>query len=63
VAPVAPGGGLDLITRTAAQSLASALGQSFIVDNRPGGGTVIAMDIVARAAPDGYTLFSGTDTS
>ena len=62
VAPVAPGGGLDLITRTAAQSLSSALGQSVIVDNRPGGGTVIAMDIVAKAVPDGYTLFSGTDT-
>lgn len=62
VTPVAPGGGLDLITRTAAQSLASTLGQSVIVDNRPGGGTVIAMDIVAKAVPDGHTLFSGTDT-
>lgn len=62
VAPVAPGGGLDLVTRTAAQHLASAFGQSVIVENRPGGGTVIAMDIVARAVPDGYTFFSGTDT-
>jgi len=62
VAPVAPGGGLDIITRAAAQVLTEKLGQTVIVDNRPGGGTVIAMDIVAQAAPDGYTIFSGTDT-
>jgi len=62
VAPVAPGGGLDIVTRAAAQMLTARFGHSAIVDNRPGGGTVIAMDIVAKAAPDGYTLFSGTDT-
>jgi tripartite-type tricarboxylate transporter receptor subunit TctC len=62
LAPVAPGGGLDMVTRAAAQFMTEKLGQSVIVDNRPGGGTVIAMDIVAQAAPDGYTIFSGTDT-
>src|SRR5690349_15397395 len=62
VAPVAPGGGLDMVTRAAAQMLNSKFGQPVIVDNRPGGGTVIAMDIVAKAAPDGHTIFSGTDT-
>jgi tripartite-type tricarboxylate transporter receptor subunit TctC len=62
VTPVAPGGGLDLVTRAAAQTLSEKLGQTVIVDNRPGAGTVIGMDIVAQAAPDGYTIFSGTDT-
>ena len=62
VTPVSPGGGLDILTRAAAQMLNAKFGQSVIVDNRPGGGTVIAMDIVAKAVADGHTLFSGTDT-
>jgi tripartite-type tricarboxylate transporter receptor subunit TctC len=57
-----PGGGLDLISRSVGQMLTERLGQSVIVDNRTGGGTVVATEIAARAAPDGYTFFAGTDT-
>src|SRR4051812_25813431 len=57
-----PGGGLDLLCRAIAQMLTDRLGQSVIVDNRPGGGTVLATEIAAKAAGDGYTLFAGTDT-
>src|SRR5215218_705212 len=57
-----PGGGLDLMCRSVAQMLNERWGQSVIVDNRSGGGTVLATEIAGRAAPDGYTLFSGTDT-
>lgn len=56
IAPVAPGGGVDLIARTIADSLTRALGQSFVVENQSGGGGIIASQIVARSAPDGYTL-------
>jgi len=62
IAPIAPGGGLDTVTRIGAQVLTEAWGQMAIVDNRPGGGTIIAMDLAAKANPDGYTLFSGTNT-
>jgi len=57
-----PGGGLDLICRSVAQMLTERLGQSVIVDNRPGGGTVLATEIAAKGAADGYTFFAGTDT-
>ena len=56
------GGGLDLISRSVGQMLTERLGQSVIVDNRTGGGTVVATEIAAKAAPDGYTFFAGTDT-
>lgn len=56
IAPVAPGGGVDLVARTMAERLGKALGQTFIVDNQSGGGGTIASQAVARAAPDGYTL-------
>src|SRR5687767_7164786 len=46
------GGGIDLATRIFAQRLSDAMGQSFIVDNRPGAGGTIASDLVAKAAPD-----------
>jgi tripartite-type tricarboxylate transporter receptor subunit TctC len=59
VAPVAPGGGVDLVARTMADRLNKAFGQSFIVENQSGGGGVIASQNVARAAPDGYTLMLG----
>jgi tripartite-type tricarboxylate transporter receptor subunit TctC len=59
---IAPAGGLDTMTRLAAQKLAERWGQSVIVDNRPGGGTVIAMEMVAKASPDGYTLLAASDT-
>ncbi|MGZ5093844.1 MAG: Bug family tripartite tricarboxylate transporter substrate binding protein [Burkholderiales bacterium] len=57
-----PGGGLDLICRSVAQMLTERLGQSVIVDNRPGGGTVLATEIAAKGSSDGHTLFAGTDT-
>ena len=56
IAPVAPGGGVDLVARIMAERLGKALGQSFIVDNQSGGGGSIAAQAVSRAAPDGYTL-------
>ena len=62
VVGIAPGGGLDTMTRLGAQKLSERWGQSVIVDNRPGGGTVIGMDIVAEAVPDGYTLLGASDT-
>lgn len=62
LAPIAPGGGLDTISRIGAQTINEKWGQAAIVDNRPGGGTLIAMDLAANAAADGYTLFSGTNS-
>ena len=59
VAPVQPGGGVDLVARTVAEQLGRSLGQTFIVENVSGGGGVIASQTVARAAPDGYTLMLG----
>jgi tripartite-type tricarboxylate transporter receptor subunit TctC len=52
----APGGGIDIVSRMYAQRLTEAVGQSFVVDNRPGAGGTIASDLVAKAPPDGYTL-------
>jgi tripartite-type tricarboxylate transporter receptor subunit TctC len=52
----APGGGADIAGRLLGQWLSERLGQQFIIENRPGAGANIAMDAVAKAAPDGYTL-------
>src|SRR5690349_19256128 len=54
-----PGGGVDIMGRLISGELTKRLGQPFIVDNRPGGGTIIGSDVVAHAAPDGYTLLFG----
>jgi tripartite-type tricarboxylate transporter receptor subunit TctC len=62
VSPYAAGGGADLLARVVAQKLGERLGKSFVVENRLGAGGVIAAASVARAAPDGYTLFMGTST-
>jgi tripartite-type tricarboxylate transporter receptor subunit TctC len=56
IAPYPPGGGTDLVARVVGQKLAEGLGQAVIVDNRPGGNTMIGSDVVAKAQPDGYTL-------
>jgi len=59
---IAPGGGLDTMCRLGAQKLSERWSRTVIVDNRPGGGTVIGMDIVAQAQPDGYTLLGASET-
>ena len=56
IVPLAAGGGMDTVTRGLAQRLTDTLGQSFVVDNRPGAGSQIALEILAAAAADGHTL-------
>ncbi len=60
VIPYPPGGPTDFVGRTVGQKLSQLLGQQVVVDNRAGAGTIIGSDLVARAAPDGYTLLFGT---
>ncbi|MDZ4357782.1 MAG: tripartite tricarboxylate transporter substrate-binding protein, partial [Variovorax sp.] len=59
----APGGSTDKLARVLAQRMTELLGQSVVIDNRPGAAGNIAAETVAAAAPDGYTLFLGTVSS
>ena len=63
VVPFGPGSGTDTVTRLVGQHLEAALKQSVITDNRPGASGSIAASAVARAAPDGYTLLMGTNST
>lgn len=60
VAPFPPGGATDTLARVVAQKLTEALGQNFVVDNRPGAGGNIGAEVVAKAPADGYTLLMGS---
>ena len=63
IAPFPPGTGPDANTREIAQELTKVLGQSVVVENRPGASTMIGMEVGAKATPDGYTLVMGSTTS
>ena len=62
VVPFAAGGPADVYARVLAQRLQESLGQPFVIENRPGGGSVLGTDIVAKSAPDGYTLLLMSNT-
>jgi tripartite-type tricarboxylate transporter receptor subunit TctC len=60
IVPFTPGGSTDVIGRTLCQKLQEAFGQPFVVDNKPGAAGAVGAGYVAKARPDGYTLFGGT---
>ena len=62
IVPYAAGGGTDISARAIAQQVSESVGQPVIVDNRPGAGTLLGTALVAKAAPDGYTLVYGSVT-
>src|SRR5438067_198992 len=59
VVPIGPGGGTDILARHLAQKMSERLRASALVENRPGAGSIVGTEYVARAAPDGYTLLVG----
>lgn len=63
VVAFSPGGATDIVTRIVAERLTPALGQTFMVENRPGASGLIGTDLVAKAIPDGYTLTAQSTTS
>ncbi len=63
IVPQPPGGGFDLVARTLSEPLGALLGQPVIVENRPGGGTTVGTEIVAKAEADGYTLLLGASAN
>ncbi len=62
IVPFAPGGSADVFGRFLAQRLQESMGQTFLIDNRPGAGSVIGTDAVAKSAPDGHTLLLMSNT-
>ena len=60
IVPQPPGGGFDFVARLLAERLGKVLGQSVVVENRTGSGTLVGTDLAAKAAPDGYTLLMGS---
>ena len=62
IVPYAAGGGTDISARAIAQQVSESIGQPVIIDNRPGAGTLLGTALVAKAAPDGYTLVYGSVT-
>jgi tripartite-type tricarboxylate transporter receptor subunit TctC len=60
VVPQPPGGGFDFVARLLADRMGKQTGQAFVVENKPGSGTLVGTDFVAKAAPDGYTLLTGS---
>ena len=59
IAPFPAGGGVDIVARAVGDKLSARLGQSIVVDNRPGAGTTIGTELAVKSAPDGYTLLVG----
>jgi tripartite-type tricarboxylate transporter receptor subunit TctC len=62
IVPYSPGGPADIYSRFLGDRLEKSLGQPFVIENRPGAGAIIGTDAVAKAAPDGYTLLSMSNT-
>jgi tripartite-type tricarboxylate transporter receptor subunit TctC len=62
IVPTGPGAATDLLARILAQQLGERLGKPFVVENRPGAGTLTASNAVAKSTPDGYTILMGTST-
>jgi tripartite-type tricarboxylate transporter receptor subunit TctC len=59
IVPFPPGGGVDVVARTVGEKLGARLGQTIVVDNRPGAGTTLGTSLAAKSAPDGYTFLVG----
>ena len=62
IVPVAPGGNVDIVARTLAAELSKSMGQTVIVENRPSAASLVGTQLVAKAAPDGYTLLAHSST-
>ena len=63
IVPFSPGGAVDGPMRVIAQEMSKRLGQQVVVENRPGAGATIGTDVVAKSAPDGYTLLLASQTN